>query len=50
MESGPPDVRVERLTRYIFSAPSWPRSLALIVVLGFVIDAATYRVGGTSCS
>ncbi|BBL67813.1 DUF2070 family protein [Methanoculleus chikugoensis] len=44
MESGP-DVRVERLTRYIFSAPSWPRSLALIVVLGFVIDAATYRVG-----
>ncbi|MFA7198954.1 MAG: DUF2070 family protein, partial [Methanoculleus sp.] len=44
MESGP-DVRVERLTRYIFSAPSWPRSLALIVVLGFVIDAATYRSG-----
>ncbi|WP_332449253.1 DUF2070 family protein [Methanoculleus sp.] len=44
MESGP-DVRVERLTRYIFSAPSWPRSLALILVLGLVIDAATYRVG-----
>ncbi|MFA6672603.1 MAG: DUF2070 family protein, partial [Methanoculleus sp.] len=44
MESGP-DVRVERLTRYIFSAPSWPRSLGLIVVLGFVIDAATYRAG-----
>lgn len=44
MESGP-DVRVERLTRYIFSAPSWPRSLALIVVLGLIIDAATYRAG-----
>ena len=44
MDSGP-DVRVERLTRYIFSAPSWPRSLALIVVLGLAIDAATYRVG-----
>jgi len=44
MESGP-DVRVERLTRYIFSAPSWPRSLALIVVLGLVIDAATYQAG-----
>ena len=39
-ESGP-DVRVERLTRYIFSAPSWPRSLAIIVVLGLIIDAAT---------
>ncbi|HQD26673.1 MAG TPA: DUF2070 family protein [Methanoculleus thermophilus] len=44
MDSGP-DVRVEGLTRYIFSAPSWPRSLALIVVLGFIIDAATYRAG-----
>jgi len=44
MDSGP-DVRVERLTRYIFSAPSWPRSLALIVVLGLAIDAATYRAG-----
>ncbi|WP_292366207.1 MULTISPECIES: DUF2070 family protein [unclassified Methanoculleus] len=44
MESGP-DVRVERLTRYIFSAPSWPRSLAIIVLLGFFIDAATYRAG-----
>ncbi|KAF5087483.1 DUF2070 family protein [Methanoculleus horonobensis] len=44
MESGP-DVRVERLTRYIFSAPSWPRSLAIIVVLGLIIDVATYRPG-----
>ena len=44
MESGP-DVRFERLTRYIFSAPSWPRSLALIILLGLVIDAAAYRVG-----
>ncbi|MCC7556418.1 MAG: DUF2070 family protein [Methanoculleus marisnigri] len=44
MESGP-DVRVERLTRYIFSAPSWPRSLGIIVVLGLIIDIATYRPG-----
>ncbi|MDK2916299.1 MAG: putative rane protein [Euryarchaeota archaeon] len=44
MESGP-DVRVERLTRYIFSAPSWPRSLAIIVVLGLIIDVAAYRPG-----
>ena len=44
MESSP-DVRFERLTRYLFSAPSWPRSLALIVLLGVVIDIAAYRVG-----
>ena len=44
MESGP-DVRVEGLTRYIFSAPSWPRSLAILIVLGLAIDAATYRAG-----
>ena len=44
MESSP-DVRFERLTRYLFSAPSWPRSLLLIVLLGVVIDIAAYRVG-----
>ncbi len=44
MDSGP-DVRVERLTRYIFTAPSWPRSLAIIILLGLFIDGATYRAG-----
>ena len=44
MESSP-DVRFERLTRYLFSAPSWPRSLLLIILLGVVIDIAAYRVG-----
>jgi len=44
MESGP-DVRVERLTRYLFSAPSWPRSLGIIVILGILIDGAAYRAG-----
>ena len=44
MESSP-DVRFERLTRYLFSAPSWPRSLALIILLGVVIDIAAYRAG-----
>lgn len=44
MESGP-DVRVERLTRYLFSAPSWPRSLGIIIVLGLLIDGAAYRAG-----
>ncbi len=40
-----PDVRIEQLTRYIFAAPSWPRSLALIILLGLIIDGATYRAG-----
>ena len=44
MESSP-DVRFERLTRYLFSAPSWPRSLLLIILLGVVIDIAAYRAG-----
>lgn len=44
MESGP-DMRVERLTRYFFVAPSWPRSLFIIIVLGFLIDWTTYRAG-----
>ncbi|MCQ1538890.1 DUF2070 family protein [Methanocalculus taiwanensis] len=34
------DVRIERLSRFIFTAPSWPRSLLLIVILGFLIDIA----------
>lgn len=44
MDSGP-DVRVERLTRYIFVAPSWQRSLVIIILLGFLIDGAVYRAG-----
>ncbi len=38
-------VRFEGLTRYLFSAPSWPRSLAITVVLGLLIDGAAYRAG-----
>jgi len=34
------DVRMGQLARYIFTAPSWRRSLVLIVLLGFFIDAA----------
>jgi putative membrane protein len=39
------DVKMEGLSKYIFSAPSWPTSLAIIVVLGFVIDGASLRFG-----
>ncbi|NLM28936.1 MAG: DUF2070 family protein [Methanomicrobiales archaeon] len=40
-----PDVHIERLSRYIFVAPSWPRSLVLIILLGLLIDGAAYRAG-----
>jgi putative membrane protein len=36
---------MESLSKYIFSAPSWPTSLTIIVVLGFLIDGASFRFG-----
>lgn len=39
------DVKLERLTRYIFQAPSWPISLGIIVILGLLIDAVSFRIG-----
>lgn len=40
------DVKMAGLSRYIFTAPAWPRSLAIIVLLGLFIDAASFRAGG----
>ncbi len=37
------DVRIERLSRFIFTAPSWPRSLLIIIILGFLIDITLIR-------
>ncbi|MFA4861387.1 DUF2070 family protein [Methanoregula sp.] len=37
------DVKLGQLTKYIFTAPSWQRSLLIIVVLGLFIDAASAR-------
>jgi putative membrane protein len=34
------DVKLGQLARFIFTAPSWKRSLVLILLLGFFIDAA----------
>src|SRR5512136_2018993 len=34
------DVKLGQLTRFIFTAPSWKRSLFLILLLGFLIDGA----------
>ena len=39
------DERIERLTKYLFSAPSWPMSLLIVVVLGLVIDGVSLRLG-----
>ncbi|MHC1626192.1 MAG: DUF2070 family protein [Methanoculleaceae archaeon] len=38
-----PDMCLAGLGRYIFSAPSWPRSLAIIVMLSLLIEAAGLR-------
>lgn len=40
---GMSDVKIERLSKYLFSAPSWQRSIAIILVLGLVIDGASFR-------
>ncbi len=37
------DIRMERLSRFIFTAPSWPRSLVIIIALGLFIDLALLR-------
>ena len=37
------DVKLGQLTRFIFTAPSWKRSLFLIIILGFLIDGAGVR-------
>jgi len=37
------DVRLGQLTRYIFTAPSWKRSLFLIILLGLLIDGANAK-------
>lgn len=41
------DVRLERLTRYIFKAPKWPFSLLLILLFGLLIDLVSLRSGGS---
>jgi putative membrane protein len=37
------DVRLGQLTRFLFTAPSWQRSLVTIIVLGVIIDLASAR-------
>ncbi|MGD1005428.1 MAG: DUF2070 family protein [Methanoregulaceae archaeon] len=37
------DVKLGQLSRFLFTAPSWKRSLAIIVLLGLLIDGASAR-------
>jgi len=37
------DVKLGQLTRYLFTAPSWKRSLVLIALLGLLIDGVGVR-------
>jgi putative membrane protein len=41
------EVRLERLARYLFNAPSWPVSLAILCILGLILDMVTLRIGST---
>ena len=38
-------MRIERLGRFLFNAPSWPISLALLLVLGFILDGVSLKLG-----
>ena len=39
------EVKLERLGRYLFNAPSWSISLILLLVLGFILDGVSLRLG-----
>ena len=40
------DVKFMQISRFIFTAPSWKRSLFLIIILGLLIDGAGVRAWG----
>ena len=37
-------VQIEHFSKYLFSAPSWHGSLALILVIGFIIELISWRM------
>ena len=37
------DVKLGQLSKYVFTAPSWQRSLVIIIILGLLIDGASAR-------
>ncbi|NLX49030.1 MAG: DUF2070 family protein [Methanospirillum sp.] len=42
----PADVRVANLARFIFQAPSWRRSIVIVLALGFFVDLGLQSLGG----
>ncbi len=38
------DAKIEGLSRYIFSSPSWYESLGIILILGLFVDAVGFRI------
>ena len=42
----PADVKLASLSRFVFAAPSWRRSMIIAVLLGFFVDLASYSLGG----
>ena len=45
MERSSTDVTIARLTRYLFTAPSWQRSVFIVVLLGLIVDGASIQLG-----
>jgi len=37
-------VRMEKMSRYIFTAPRWPASLAILFILGFLLEILSRRI------
>lgn len=42
----PADVRLASLSRFVFRAPSWRRSIIIAILLGFAVDVGSYSLGG----
>ncbi len=41
----PSEAKLENLSKYLFDAPAWPRSLGIIILLGIAIDVASSHFG-----
>lgn len=37
-------VRIESMSRFIFTAPGWPKSILILLILGFLIEALSWRL------
>ncbi|PWR72818.1 DUF2070 family protein [Methanospirillum lacunae] len=37
-------VKIESMSRYIFTAPGWPKSIIILVLLGLLIEAISWRL------